>query len=121
MPTRPPIFQPRGKSAADRIRDYDRERGSAAERLYDWRWGKAAKAFLALYPLCRYCALHDRVTVATVVDHFWPHRGDRVLFWRSEFWVPACDSCHSGLKQAVERKGMAALRGLAARLGLAEP
>jgi 5-methylcytosine-specific restriction protein A len=117
----PPTFRPDGLSQADRDRQYDRDRGSASCRLYGATWDKAAKAFLRRFPLCRYCELGDQVTAATLVDHFWPHRGDRDLFWRRDFWVSSCAACHSGMKQRVERAGRAALAALAARLGLGAP
>ena len=118
LPKAPPTFRPHGLSQADQERQYDRDRGSARSRLYDAAWDRAAKAHLCEHPLCRYCLLDKRLTSATLVDHFWPHRGDRGLFWRREFWVSSCARCHSGMKQAVERAGAAALVALAARLGL---
>lgn len=121
MPRKPPTFRPDGLSQAERDRAYDRQRGSASRRLYGAAWDKAAKAHLDASPLCRYCELRDQVVAASLVDHFWPHRGDRVLFWRRAFWVSSCASCHSGMKQAVERAGIAALTALAARLGIGSP
>lgn len=121
MPRAPQTFRPGGRSAADRRREYDQDRGSAADRLYDARWAKAAKAFLKQHPLCRYCALEGYVTAATLVDHFWPHRQDVVLFWQREFWVASCAGCHSSMKQRTERAGLAALQDLAAQLGIAAP
>lgn len=118
MPKMPPTFRPHGLSARDQQRLYDRDRGSASERLYDSRWSRASKLHLRCHPLCRYCELQGHVTAAALVDHFYPHRGDVMLFWRSEFWVSSCVSCHSGVKQSVERQGIIALRTLAARLGL---
>ena len=117
----PPTFRPHGVSAAERERQYDRERGSSHDRLYDARWARASNAHRHAHPLCVYCELDGRVVVATLVDHIWPHRGDRTLFWRREFWVSSCTQCHSGMKQAVERQGWAALLALAARLGIAAP
>jgi len=118
MPTMPPTFRPRGLSSAEAERQYDRERGSSTERLYDARWAREAEGHRHAHPLCVYCDLENRVTVATLVDHFWPHRGNRDLFWRREFWCSSCTACHSGMKQSVERQGTAALEALAARLGL---
>lgn len=120
MPKAPPTFSPRGQSAAERRREYEQSRGTSSQRLYDSAWERAARAFLdmAENALCRYCDLEGFVTIATLVDHFWPHRGDRVLFWRREFWVPSCAACHSGMKQRAERAGRSALLALAARLGL---
>lgn len=117
----PPTFSPGGLSAAARQRAYEQERGNAADRLYNAAWAKAAKAFLCHNPLCSYCDLDGIVTAATLVDHFWPHRGDRELFWRREFWVPSCASCHSGMKQAIERAGWKAMEDLAARLDISRP
>lgn len=102
----------------ERERTYDRERGSATQRLYDSAWDRAAKAHLSVEPLCRYCDLKGYVTAATLVDHFWPHNSDRVLFWRREFWISSCTPCHSGMKQATERAGLAAMTALASRLSL---
>jgi 5-methylcytosine-specific restriction protein A len=121
MPYMPPTFRPGGLSQTDRDRLYDRDRGTSAERLYDAGWDRAAKAHLRNEPLCRYCELNGLVEAATLVDHFWPHAGDRVLFWQRNFWVSSCVSCHSGMKQSVERAGRNALLALAARLGLALP
>jgi len=41
---------------------------------------------------------------ATVVDHRIPHRGDKRLFWDRNNWEPLCASCHSGHKQAREKR-----------------
>jgi hypothetical protein len=58
------------------------------------------------------------VTAATLVDHVYPHRGDRQLFWDRTWWASSCTPCHSGFKQRVEAAGQAALDALARRLGL---
>jgi 5-methylcytosine-specific restriction protein A len=118
LPKSPPTFRPHGLTKPAQQQAYDRERGSASQRLYGSRWATVSKSFLRAHPLCRYCELEGMVTVATLVDHFWPHRGDQALFWRSEFWIGACASCHSGMKQSVERQGHSALLALAQRLGI---
>jgi 5-methylcytosine-specific restriction endonuclease McrA len=119
MPKAPPTFHPRGGTAADRNRAYDRERGGTVRRgLRSSRWHRAAKAHLTQNPLCRYCALEGFVTAATCVDHFWPHRDDVDLFWDRRFWVSSCAHCHSSMKQSVERAGIDALTALAQRLSL---
>ncbi len=93
MPVMPPTHRPRGgRMKREARRDYDRDRGSAADRGYDARWQRAAKAYLAASPLCRYCEAgawgdEPRITPATLVDHFHPHRGDMDLFWSREWWV----------------------------------
>ncbi len=118
MPKMPPTF--RAFEAADEAeRSYDRARGGASERLYSARWAKASKAHLAMSPLCRYCELDGHVRAATVVDHLYPHRGDVRLFWMKRLWVSACKRCHDGFKQMIERRGRAAIDGLARRLGIA--
>jgi hypothetical protein len=33
-----------------------------------------------MHPLCRMCEAEGKITVATIVDHVIPHKGDRVLF-----------------------------------------
>jgi 5-methylcytosine-specific restriction protein A len=114
----PQVFKVKGVGKLTQQQAYDRDRGSSSVRLYDAAWVKASKDHLCANPLCAYCALDGMVTAASLVDHFWPHRGDRALFWRREFWVSACASCHSGMKQAVERQGYAALDALAAQLHL---
>lgn len=119
MPSMPPTFRPAGNlSRRDANRMSDKRRGSARERGYDGAWDKASAGHRRSHPLCRYCELVDEVKAADLTDHLYPHRGDRVLFWNRTYWVSACDDCHNGFKQRIERKGRAALDALAVRLGL---
>ncbi len=119
MPLMPPNFRASGRpTLSEQRRDTDRRRGSARERGYDSKWDKAAKGHLDHDPLCRYCALADETTAATLVDHLYPHKGDRKLFWTKVFWVSSCKDCHDSFKQRVERKGVLALDDLARRLDL---
>src|SRR6185312_9490000 len=119
MPTRPQVFRPHGvRGKAERNRAADARRGSAQSRGYTGAWAKASKAHLARHPLCAYCALEGRAEPATLTDHLYPHHGDRDLFWRSVWWVSACETCHSGFKQRLERQGLPALHRLADRLAL---
>jgi 5-methylcytosine-specific restriction protein A len=69
----------------DRRERYQRN----SERLYDGRWKRESRAFVAGKP----CA--DCGEPATVTDHSKPHRGNRALFWRRDLWVARCWSCHS--------------------------
>ena len=79
-------------------------------RLYDRRrWRRRSRAFLALNPMCRMCEEIGKVTLATVVDHIRPHRGDESLFFDESNWQGLCPSCHSGAKREIERSGT--LRG----------
>lgn len=80
-------------------------RGSARERGYDARWERARAVFLRAHPLCRLCEQVGRTTVATVVDHIIPHRGDRDLFWDRKNWAPLCATCHNSAKQRQEKSG----------------
>lgn len=122
MATRPAKFRPAHRPPpAQARREADLRRGSARERGYTAEWDRASAAHLAEHPLCEYCALGvfglaDTVS-ADLTDHLYPHRGDRDLFWRDEWWVSCCTTCHSGPKQALERLGLAALHALARRLG----
>ena len=79
-------------------------------RLYDLRrWRRESRAFLRAHPLCRYCEQQGRTSLATVLDHVRPHRGDEELFFRQANWQPLCKPCHDGAKQDLERSGT--LRG----------
>ena len=80
-------------------------------RLYDKRtWRRRSRQFLAAHPLCRMCEQQGRVTLATVVDHIVPHRGDEELFWdEANNWQGLCATDHSAAKQAQEKSGR--LRG----------
>ncbi len=79
-------------------------------RLYNTRrWKRRRAAFLALNPLCRFCEATSRVTLATIVDHIRPHKGDEALFFDETNWQSMCKPCHDGAKAELERTG--ALRG----------
>ena len=119
MPTLPPIFRPRGLSSRQRQRESDRARGSVRSRGCSRTWDKATKQHLAAHPICAYCALDGIATAASLVDHLFPHHGDQAVFWQREPWISSCADCHNGMKQSLERQGMAALIALTARLGLA--
>ena len=81
-----------------------REGKSSTQRGYGYKWQKARERFLSLNPLCVYCERKGRVTVATVVDHIIPHKGDQVLFWDESRWQSLCASCHSSVKQREEKQ-----------------
>ncbi len=72
---------------------------TTSERGYGWAWQKARAGHLRDSPLCVMCKSEGRVTVASVVDHSIPHRGDMVLFWKSEHWQSLCASHHSSEAQ----------------------
>lgn len=75
---------------------------TTTERGYGYRWQKARERYLMNHPLCVYCERNGAVTVATVLDHIRPHRGDQGLFWDKSNWQGLCASCHSSVKQAEE-------------------
>jgi 5-methylcytosine-specific restriction protein A len=76
-----------------------------AKRLYGRQWERARSLYLTLNPYCCMCAEQGRVTVANVVDHITPHRGDLALFWDEENWASLCKLHHDSAKQAEEKRG----------------
>lgn len=72
----------------------DGHRGTATRRGYDRKWRRYRAAYLSAHPLCARCARLGMVTVATVVDHIIPHRGDPILFWLPSNHQPLCKVCH---------------------------
>jgi len=75
----------------------DQHKGSPSARGYGRRWQAASKRFLRAHPLCQ-CPDCDegrkQLTVATVVDHVIPHRGDMALFWDPANWQAMAKRCH---------------------------
>ena len=111
MPMRPTQHRPAGysKAAADKAAlEYEKKRnlrrGSASERGYNSVWRSFRNRFLKEHPLCAYCLKQNVVTMATVVDHIIPHRGDADLFWRQGNHQSLCTTCHSSIKQREENK-----------------
>ena len=77
-----------------------------ASRLYDrQRWKRRRAAFLQANPLCRMCEAQGRTTLATVVDHVKPHKGDEALFFDEENWQGLCATDHSAAKQEIDKSG----------------
>ncbi len=75
-------------------------------RLYNrQRWRRRRRAFLQANPLCQMCQEIGRTTLATIVDHIRPHRGDEALFFDEGNWSPLCAPCHDGAKRQLERTG----------------
>lgn len=75
-------------------KQWDQQRGSAAQRGYDGKWQKARLTHLAHHPTCATCG-----GVATLVDHRIPHRGDMKRFWDKGLWDSMCDLCHNRKRQ----------------------
>ena len=85
-------------------REQDQQRGSASARGYGRRWQAVSKGFLRAHPLCQCneCKSGElRLTIATVVDHIIPHRGDMALFWDPNNWQAMAKPCHDR-KTAIE-------------------
>lgn len=88
----------------NKIKQKDRERGTAHQRGYDAKWSKARDAFLEANPLCVECRKVGYINPATVVDHIIPHKGDKDLFWDETNWQPLCET-HHNIKTATEDRG----------------
>ena len=68
------------------------------------RWRNLRRHQLQAHPLCKHCAERALVTVATVVDHVVPHKGDINKFWLGEL-QSLCDGCHKSTKHFQELRG----------------
>jgi 5-methylcytosine-specific restriction enzyme A len=80
-------------------------RRKTAERGYGGRWQRERLLFLNQHPLCSMCEAEGRITVATVVDHITPHRGDAGLMWDWSNWQSLCKPHHDRDKQALDKGG----------------
>lgn len=80
---------------ANREKEYEQRRGSAASRGYNGDWRKARLMFIKRNPLCVHCLAIGVYREATDVDHIRPHKGSRDLFWDVGNWQSLCKSCHS--------------------------
>jgi 5-methylcytosine-specific restriction enzyme A len=67
-------------------------------------WQKRRALQLRHFPLCAYCLARSVVTVATVVDHVEPHKGDWNKF-RLGALQSLCKLCHDSSKRHVELAG----------------
>ncbi len=68
------------------------------KRLRDWQLNRE--------PFCRMCTARGLIdTIATVVDHIVPHRGDWSLFADQNNLQSLCQQCHDKHKQAKETRG----------------
>lgn len=79
-----------------RLGQQAKQRSSAGQysHLYTTRKWRAFRAdFLRRNPLCVMCQEQGRITVATIVDHIRPHKGDMALFWSGPFQA-LCKKCH---------------------------
>ena len=79
------------------------DRATATERGYGAKWQRERKKFLEMHPFCVRCYEEGHITMATVVDHIIPHRGDPDLFWNRENWQPLCEHHHNAKTMTEER------------------
>ena len=95
---------PAGKKYCEKHAPLHRhDRPGAAERGYDARWRKAREEFLRAHPLCEKCMQETKITLATVVDHRIPHRGDPRLFWDMRNWQALCKHHHDQKTMTEDR------------------
>ena len=73
---------------------YTKDRAHAAERGYGAKWQRERRKFLESNPFCVKCYEEGHITMATVVDHIVPHRGDHYLMWSDTNWQALCKPCH---------------------------
>ncbi|CBL18616.1 AAA family ATPase [Ruminococcus sp. SR1/5] len=74
---------------------HTKDRAHASERGYGAKWQRERKKFLESNPFCVKCYEEGHITMATVVDHIIPHRGDQKLFWDRSNWQPLCEHHHN--------------------------
>jgi len=70
------------------------------------RWYRLRKHQLMLQPFCAMCLDNNTVTLATVVDHVIPHKGDPNSFWLGRL-QSLCLPHHNKTKLEMESKGYA--------------
>jgi 5-methylcytosine-specific restriction protein A len=92
------------RERTERYAEYERERGTAAQRGYNAAWRRARLAFLREHPWCVMCEQEGRLRPAEVVDHIVPHKGDWRLFWDQSNWQALCKHHHDS-KTAREDGG----------------
>ena len=67
----------------------------------DKLWLKTRAKFLAKNKSCKFCG-----SVATVVDHITPHKGNYALFINDSNWQSLCKLCHDSAKKKAEIRGV---------------
>ena len=86
---------PHGQMYCDEHKQlHKNDRAYASERGYGAKWQRERRKFLDSNPFCVKCYEEGHITMATVVDHIKPHRGDQKLFWNRGNWQPLCKRCH---------------------------
>jgi 5-methylcytosine-specific restriction protein A len=90
-----------------KMKMYDSIRGGATERLYDYKWQVARKAFLKenQYCECTDCTNNNRHIIADVIHHEPDHKGDYDSFWDRSTWVPMAKKHHDRVTMGRLNKG----------------
>ena len=87
---------PHGQMYCDEHKQlHKNDRAYASERGYGAKWQRERRKFLDSNPFCVKCYEEGHITMATVVDHIKPHRGDQKLFWDRGNWQPLCEHHHN--------------------------
>lgn len=73
---------------------YDSQR-PAYHSLYNDKWQKYRRAYLAKHPFCVECRKAGIIEEATEVDHIIDHKGNLKLFWDKSNHQALCKPCHS--------------------------
>ena len=94
MATAPKTHKPL-KSGTPR-QEYDKRRGSAVERGYDWDWHKRRKWYANRHPLCEDCESRGLTVMVDEVDHVIPIDGkhDRLRLDTHNL-RSRCKACHT--------------------------
>lgn len=83
-------------------------RSSVVQKLTgpdSWRWDKLSRRYRRHHPLCTFCKREGRISLATVVDHIVPHRGNRELLFDMNNLQGLCTPCHNSTKQIEDIRG----------------
>ena len=74
-------------------------------KLYQRKaWKVLRSSQLASKPICEYCEAQGYLTLAGVVDHIIPHKGDELLFHDPENLRSLCKKHHDSTKQREENQ-----------------
>jgi 5-methylcytosine-specific restriction endonuclease McrA len=68
------------------------------EDMYDAVWAKYRQKFLYNNPNCYCCG-----SIASVVDHITPAKGDEKLFKKLDNHLPLCSVCHNTITAKFDR------------------
>lgn len=85
-----------------------KQRGTAAQRGYDYSWQKYRERYLWHNPLCVRCETElNKANLATVVDHIAPviNGQSDPLFWEESNHQALCRGCHSWKTRVIDKRG----------------